>query len=49
VDDYAAFKRDEGLNWSTNAYVQTWDGYTGIAQGIYPRATATAALTAAAA
>jgi hypothetical protein len=27
---------DEGLNWSTNAYVETWDGYTGIADGIYP-------------
>jgi hypothetical protein len=27
---------DEGLNWSTNAYVETWDGYTGIAEGIYP-------------
>ena len=28
--------RDEGLNWSVNAYVETWDGYTGVAQGIYP-------------
>jgi hypothetical protein len=27
---------DEGLNWSVNAYVETWDGYTGVAQGIYP-------------
>jgi len=27
---------EEGLNWSTNAYVETWDGYTGHAQGIYP-------------
>jgi hypothetical protein len=27
---------DEGLNWSTNAYVETWDGYTGIADGIHP-------------
>jgi hypothetical protein len=27
---------DEGLNWSVNAYVETWDGYTGIAQGVYP-------------
>ena len=27
---------DDGLNWSVNAYVETWDGYTGIAQGIYP-------------
>ena len=27
---------DEGADWSVNAYVQTWDGYTGIAQGIYP-------------
>jgi hypothetical protein len=27
---------DEGLNWSTNAYVKTWDGYTGHAQGVYP-------------
>jgi hypothetical protein len=23
-------------NWSVNAYVKTWDGYTGIAEGIYP-------------
>jgi hypothetical protein len=27
---------EEGLNWSANAYVETWDGYRGIAQGIYP-------------
>ena len=27
---------DDGLNWSVNAYVETWDGYSGIAQGIYP-------------
>jgi hypothetical protein len=27
---------DEGFDWSVNAYVETWDGYTGIAQGIYP-------------
>ena len=27
---------DEGLKWSVNAYVETSDGYTGIAQGIYP-------------
>jgi hypothetical protein len=27
---------EEGLNWSTNAYVKTWDGYTGTDQGIYP-------------
>jgi hypothetical protein len=27
---------DEGLNWSVNAYVETGDGYTGVAQGIYP-------------
>jgi hypothetical protein len=27
---------DEGLNWTVNAYVETWDGYTGIAEGIYP-------------
>jgi hypothetical protein len=27
---------DEGVDWSVNAYVETWDGYTGIAQGIYP-------------
>ena len=27
---------DDGLNWSVNAHVETWDGYTGIAQGIYP-------------
>jgi hypothetical protein len=26
----------DGLNWSDNAYVETSDGYTGIAQGIYP-------------
>jgi hypothetical protein len=28
--------RDEGRNWSTNAYVQTWDGYNGTGPGIYP-------------
>ena len=27
---------DDGINWSVNAYVETWDRYTGIAQGIYP-------------
>jgi hypothetical protein len=27
---------DEGLNWSTNAYVEAWNRYTGTAQGIYP-------------
>ena len=27
---------DEGLDWSVNAYVETRDGYTGIAQGVYP-------------
>jgi hypothetical protein len=27
---------DDGFNWSVNAYVKTWDGYTGTAQGIYP-------------
>jgi hypothetical protein len=27
---------DEGLYWSVNAYVETWDGYTGVAQGVYP-------------
>jgi hypothetical protein len=27
---------DDGLNTSTNAYAETWDGYTGTAQGIYP-------------
>jgi hypothetical protein len=27
---------DEGANWSVNAYVETWDGYTGIAEGVYP-------------
>jgi hypothetical protein len=27
---------DDGLNWSVNAYVKTWDGYTGTSEGIYP-------------
>ncbi len=27
---------DEGLNWSTNAYVEAWNGYTGISEGIHP-------------
>ena len=28
---------DDGLNWSVNAYVETWDGYTGTRlEGIYP-------------
>ena len=27
---------DERVDWNVNAYVKTWDGYTGIAQGIYP-------------
>jgi hypothetical protein len=27
---------DDVPNWSTNAYVEAWDGYTGIGQGIYP-------------
>jgi hypothetical protein len=27
---------DDGLNWSVNAYIETWDGYTGITEGIYP-------------
>jgi hypothetical protein len=27
---------DDGLNWSVNAYVETWDGYTGTTEGIYP-------------
>ena len=27
---------DDELNSSNNAYVETWNGYTGIAQGVYP-------------
>ena len=27
---------DDGLNGSVNAYVQTWDRYTGTTEGIYP-------------
>ena len=27
---------DDGANWSVNAYVQTWEGYTGTVQGVYP-------------
>lgn len=27
---------DDGLNWSTNAYVLTGDGYNGTTEGIYP-------------
>ena len=27
---------DEGVNWSVNAYVETGEGYTGTADGIYP-------------
>jgi hypothetical protein len=28
--------RDDELTRSGNAHVQAWDGYTGVAQGIYP-------------
>jgi len=27
---------DDERNWSLNAYVETWDGYTGTGPGIYP-------------